>query len=255
MSASRLACIHSGTARAREGHDSLARRFAFVEPEDADVIVALGGDGFLLHCLHDYLGLGKPIYGMNRGTVGFLLNEFRDEGLLERVEAAKEIVLHPLRAAVQTVHGGSHHSLAFNEVSLLRHARQSAHIQVSISGRERLSRLVCDGVLVATAAGSTAYNLSARGPIIPFGSNVLALTPISPFRPRRWQGALLPHDVVVEFRILHPEKRPVSAAADFTEIPDVASVFVEEDRSRSVRVLFDPGHSLDERIFHEQFVA
>jgi NAD+ kinase len=251
----RLSCLHSGTAHAREGHDDLARRFEFVEPERADVIVALGGDGFLLHCFHDYLTLGIPIYGMNRGTVGFLLNEFREGGLVERIRSAKEVVLHPLRASIQTVHGGSHHALAFNEVALLRHARQSAHIHVSISGRERLSRLVCDGVLVSTAAGSTAYNLSARGPIIPLGSNVIALTPISPFRPRRWQGALLPHDAVVEFRILDPEKRPVSAAADFAEVPDVASVIVAEDRSRSVRVLFDPDHSLEERIFDEQFVA
>ena len=251
----RIACLHSGTAQARAGYDDLARCYEFVEPADDDVIVALGGDGFLLHCIHDYHSRDIPIYGMNRGTVGFLLNEFREESLDERIGSAAEEVLHPLRASVQTIHGGSHHALAFNEVALLRHARQSAHIHVSINGRERLSRLVCDGVLVSTAAGSTAYNLSARGPIIPLGSNVIALTPISPFRPRRWQGALLPHDSVVEFRILEPEKRPVSAAADFAEVPDVASVIVAEDRSRSVRVLFDPGHSLEERIFDEQFVA
>lgn len=190
--------------------------------EQADVIVALGGDGFLLHTMHEYLGTGLPIYGMNRGTVGFLLNGFSTEDLLQRLNETRYQTLYPLSMTATSTTGETYTALAFNEVALLRYSQQSAHIRVSINGQERLENLVCDGIMVATPAGSTAYNLSARGPIIPLGSNVLALTPVSPFRPRRWHGALLPHTATVQFDILDPESRPVAASADSLEIRSAA---------------------------------
>ena len=208
----------------------------------------------MLQTIHEHMKFGLPIYGMNRGTIGFLLNQFRPNGLLDRLNRAREHTLNPLAMKARTVDGQTVSALAFNEVALLRYSQQSANIRVSINGKERLENLVCDGIMVATPAGSTAYNLSARGPIIPLGSNVLALTPVSPFRPRRWHGALLPHSATVEFKILEAQRRPVGASADSFEVRNVAHITVYEDHSQSACILFDPDHSLEERIFNEQFV-
>jgi len=249
----RIACVAADNERARGGLKILAQRYDFVSLEEAEAIVVLGGDGFMLHALHTYMERGLPIYGMNRGTVGFLMNEFHEEGLQDRIRTARQETLYPLCMTARTADGKEHEALAFNEVALIRYSQQSANIRVSVDGMERLDKIICDGILVATPAGSTAYNLSAHGPIIPIGSNLLALTPVSPFRPRRWQGALVPHTSVVDFTILDPRKRPVGAAADSTEVRDVVSVTVKEDHSKSVKVLFDKGHSLEERIIREQF--
>jgi NAD+ kinase len=254
MNIKRIACVSSNSPQALDGLKRLSQSIPLVPVEEADVIVALGGDGFLLQTMHDYLDSGLPIYGMNRGTVGFLLNEFGSKGLLQRLNNAQRHILYPLRMTATTLSGERHKALAFNEVALLRYSQQSAHIRVLINGRQRLENLICDGIMVATPAGSTAYNLSARGPIIPLGSNVLALTPVSPFRPRRWHGALLPHTATIEFEILNPAKRPVGAAADSFEVREVAHVAVYEDMAQPACILFDPGHSLEERIFGEQFV-
>ena len=244
----------SDSDEAQAAYDRLTRRYDHVPLEAADVIVALGGDGFMLHSLHRYMDLDKPIYGMNCGTVGFLMNNYSEDGLLERLEEAEEAVVHPLRMRARTAKGEEIDALAINEVSLLRETRQTARIRISIDSQVRLEELICDGVLVATPAGSTAYNLSAHGPIIPIDANILALTPISAFRPRRWRGALLPHDAKVRFELLEPEKRPVSAVADTTEVRDVVDVHVEEAGETSLRMLFDKGHNLAERILREQFV-
>ena len=249
----KLACIASDLPAGPEGCAELQRRYPLVPVEQADVIIALGGDGLMLHSMHKYLHRGVPIYGMNRGTVGFLMNQFCAEDLIARVQAAKAEVLHPLRMVATTAAGKSHRRLAFNEVSLIRHGHQTVHLRVVINGVERIDKLVGDGVLVATPAGSTAYNLSAHGPIIPVGAGLLAVTPISPFRPRRWRGALLPNTVVIEFFNLDPARRPASASADFREVRHVVSVAIREDRQQAFRVLFDPGHSLEERMFSEQF--
>ncbi|WP_142849961.1 NAD kinase [Telmatospirillum sp. J64-1] len=232
----------------------LRHRYGHTPPEKADVIVALGGDGFMLECLHRHIDRKVPIYGMNRGTVGFLMNVYSEEGLMERLERAEAVQLHPLRMQTLTMNGEEHEALAINEVSLLRETRQAAKIRISIDGKMRMEELVCDGVLVATPAGSTAYNLSAHGPIVPMGAGVLALTPISAFRPRRWRGALLSHKVTVEFSILEGAKRPVSAVADYTEVRDVARVTVREARDKALSLLFDPEHNLEERIIAEQFL-
>ncbi|HEY7979816.1 MAG TPA: NAD kinase [Rhizomicrobium sp.] len=220
----------------------------------ADIIIALGGDGFMLQTLHHFLGSKKPIYGMNLGSVGFLMNEYRDEGLPERLAAAEPAHVHPLRMKATTTAGQSIDALAFNEVSLLRETRQAAKIRISVDDKVRIKELICDGVLISTPAGSTAYNLSAHGPILPIDAALLALTPISAFRPRRWHGALLSHRARTRFEILEPVKRPVSAVADDREVRNVAQVDVAEDRSISMTMLFDAGHSLDERILAEQFV-
>lgn len=254
MSFEKIACVASTSPEAREGLRQLSEALPLVPVGEADIIVALGGDGFLLRTLHEYLDCGLPIYGMNRGTVGFLLNDYGCENVLERLNSAQPHLLHPLRMTATTLSGKRHKALAFNEVALLRYSQQSAHVRVLINGRQRLDNLICDGIMVATPAGSTAYNLSARGPIIPLGSNVLALTPVSPFRPRRWNGALLPHTATVEFEILDPEKRPVGVSADSFEVREVTHVAVCEDSSIHACVLFDPDHSLEERIFSEQFV-
>ena len=219
---------------------------------DADVIVALGGDGFMLQTLHAFLGTGKPIYGMNLGSVGFLMNEYRPEQLIERLNAAERAVVHPLRMKAYSAHGTTE-ALAFNEVSLLRQARQAAKICIIVDQRVRIAELICDGVLVSTPAGSTAYNLSAHGPILPIDAALLALTPISAFRPRRWHGALLPHRAHVRFEVRESGKRPVSAVADDFEVRDVSAVDVAEDRSITMTMLYDAGHNLDERILAEQF--
>src|SRR6201985_2300011 len=238
---------------AAEALKAMRERHADAGAANADIIVALGGDGFMLQTLHAFLGTGKPIYGMNLGSVGFLMNEYRTENLIERLAAAERAVVHPLR---MTAHGakGRVEALAFNEVSLLRETRQAAKLSIQVDERVRIAELICDGVLVSTPAGSTAYNLSAHGPILPIDAALLALTPISAFRPRRWHGALLPHRARTRFEIRDPKKRPVSAVADNLEVRNVASVDVAEDRSISMTKLFDAGHSLDERILAEQFV-
>lgn len=250
---SRLAFTASERPEAEEARDRLKARYGDFSEDEAQVIVALGGDGFMLETLHRRLANGRPIYGMNRGSVGFLMNEYSEEGLLERINAAEQALIHPLAMTAVDTHGGRHQAVAINEVSLLRQTRQTAKLRISIDGKVRLAELFCDGALVATPAGSTAYNLSAHGPIIPMDAQVLALTPISAFRPRRWRGALLPHRAKVSFEILEPEKRPVSAVADNFEVRDVLEVHVAEDRSISLQMLFDAGRSLEERVLAEQF--
>src|ERR1700744_3867395 len=237
---------------AAEALKTMRQRHKDAGAADADIVVALGGDGFMLQTLHAFLGTGKPIYGMNLGSVGFLMNEYRTENLIERLEAAERAVVHPLR---MTAHGakGKVEALAFNEVSLLRETRQAAKLSILVDERVRIAELICDGVLVSTPAGSTAYNLSAHGPILPIDAALLALTPISAFRPRRWRGALLPHRARVRFEILENAKRPVSAVADDFEVRDVSAVDVAEDRSIAMTMLYDAGHNLDERILAEQF--
>ncbi|EEW26093.1 NAD kinase [Rhodobacter ferrooxidans] len=221
--------------------------------DKAEVIVALGGDGFMLQTLHDTQKLGLPVYGMNCGTIGFLMNAYEAEGLPERLAAAVEEVIHPLAMRAVTSEGHVHEALAINEVSLLRAGPQAAKLRISIDGRQRLAELVCDGALVATPAGSTAYNYSAHGPILPIGSGVLALTAMAAFRPRRWRGALLPQTAVVRFDVLEPEKRPVMADADGRSVRDVVIVEIRSEAGVSHRILFDPGHGLEERLLNEQF--
>ncbi len=239
-----------------EGQAALANlrlQYDDAGPDDADVIVALGGDGFMLQTLHAFVGRGKAIYGMNLGTVGFLMNEFNEADLIERLAKAEPAKVHPLRMRATTAEQCID-ALAFNEVSLLRQTRQATKLRILVDGKIRISELICDGVLVATPAGSTAYNLSAHGPIIPIDADLLALTPISAFRPRRWRGALLSHRAKVRFEVLETQKRPVSAVADALEVRDVVSVDVAEDRSISMTMLFDAGRNLDERILTEQFM-
>lgn len=216
-------------------------------------MVALGGDGFMLRTLHQMIDHQVPVYGMNAGSLGFLMNEYRENDLIARIEQAEEVELHPLRMVATTVDGTVEEALAINEVSLLRQTYQAAKIRVLIDGKVRLNELVCDGALVATPAGSSAYNLSVHGPIIPIEADILCLTPISAFRPRRWRGALLPHDAKITFEVLHAADRPVSATADNFEVRDVARVEIEEDRDVSLRLLFDAGHNLADRILTEQF--
>ncbi len=250
----RIAFVAADIEAAEKARRSLAKRYGHVPPDRADVIVALGGDGFMLQTLHRYMGRRIPIFGMHRGSVGFLLNEYREYGLVERLARATRVKLHPLRMVATTVRGRKRSALAINEVSLLRQQRQAAKIRILIDGVERLHEVICDGVLLSTPAGSTAYNLSAHGPILPLGANLLAMTPISAFRPRRWRGALLPHTAKVTFEILERDKRPVSATADHTEVRDVVRVEIHEDRSVELTFLFDPEHNLEERVLKEQFV-
>ncbi|MBV8977747.1 MAG: NAD kinase [Alphaproteobacteria bacterium] len=248
--------IHFAAADAPDAQAALKivrERYRDAGEQSCDVIVALGGDGFMLQTLHRFLKLGKPIYGMNLGSVGFLMNEFREDDLEDRLAKAESAQIHPLRMTAHAAEG-AREARAFNEVSLLRQTRQAAKIRIVVDGRPRIEELICDGVMVATPAGSTAYNLSAHGPILPIDADLLALTPISAFRPRRWRGALLSHKARVRFEILEAAKRPVSAVADDLEVRDVTSVDVAEDRSIAMTMLFDAGHSLDERILAEQFV-
>jgi len=252
--ATRQICfVASDTPEASAARARLTARYGTCSQETADVIVALGGDGMMLQALHNHLDNGAPIFGMNFGSVGFLMNDYHEDGLVDRIQAAEQVVVHPLRMTVTDRLGDQHQALAINEVSLLRETRQAAKLRITVDDVVRMDELVCDGALVATPAGSTAYNLSAHGPIIPLQAGVLALTPISVFRPRRWRGALLSHTASIRFDVLEDEKRPVSATADFTEIRDVASVDICEDRSISLRLLFDPGQSLEERVMKEQF--
>jgi NAD+ kinase len=257
FSESRIGLLSSHTEVAKAAEAMLRETYDFEEAESADVLVALGGDGFMLHTLHAMLerGCPKPVFGMNRGTVGFLMNEWRIDGLAQRLGRAKPIRVAPLEMTATTIAGKTFTHAAINEVSLLRETRQTAKIEVLVNGRVALPELACDGVLVATPAGSTAYNLSARGPILPLQARMLALTPISPFRPRRWSGAILPDDTAVCFKVLEPENRPVSATADQFEVRDVVRVEVRLDRQHSLTLLFDPEHALDERIAMEQFAT
>jgi NAD+ kinase len=251
----KLAILAAQNEAARAAQESLAARYGAAPPETADVIVALGGDGFMLETLHRFLGRGTPVYGMHRGSVGFLMNDYREDALPERIAAAQEATLHPLRMRAFRNGEAMAEALAINEVSLLRESRQAAKIRILIDGKERLAELICDGILISTPAGSTAYNLSAHGPIVPLGANLLPLTPISAFRPRRWRGALLPSDAEVVFEILERDKRPVAAVADYTEVRDVSRVEVREARDVSLTLLFDPDHGLSERIIVEQFTV
>jgi NAD+ kinase len=249
----RLGFVASQTPEAQSALSRLSKRYKAVDPSSADVIVALGGDGLMLQTLHRFMGKDVPIYGIHRGSVGFLMNEFHEDGLLERVASAKISVIHPLRMQAENLSGETFEALAINEVHLFRRSAQSARLSISVDGKERLSELVCDGVLVSTPAGSTAYNLSVGGPILPLRARLLALTPISPFRPRRWRGALLPNKAHVKITVLEADKRPVSAVADHTEFRNVLTVSVREERSIDLKLLFDPGHALEERILAEQF--
>lgn len=250
-----LAFLAAETPQSQTALATLQERYGQTAPEDADIVVALGGDGFMLETLHKMLRLKKPVFGMRRGSMGFLLNEYKPERLTDRLARAHKVELHPLCMTARGCHGGTQEAYAFNEVSLLRETRQAAKLRIAVDGVTRLAELVCDGALVSTAAGSTAYNLSAHGPILPLTANLLALTPISAFRPRRWRGALLPSTAKIAFEILESEKRPVSAVADFTEVRDVCHVEIRQDPVTSVTILFDPEENLEERILREQFEA
>jgi NAD+ kinase len=250
-----IAFVAAQTEIAIAARHRLTDIYGDTTPEQSDIIVALGGDGLMLECLHKVLGTPKPVYGMNCGSVGFMMNEFAEPNLRERLARAQPSILHPLRMHAITASGVVEEAVALNDVFLFRQLRQAAKIRIMVDHRERLAELICDGVLISTPAGSTAYNLSAHGPIIPLSSNLLPLTPISAFRPRRWRGALLPSTVDVLFEILEADKRPVAAVADFTEVRDVVSVAVSEDRSISATVLFDPDRALSERIITEQFTV
>jgi NAD+ kinase len=249
----KIAFFASEVEEAQEALRRLTAQYGSVPPPDADAIVALGGDGFMLQTLHRFLNDRIPIYGMNRGSVGFLMNEYREEGLLERLAQAETSRVHPLSMVAYDTQGKASKALAINEVSLFRERYQAAKLKISIDGKVRMEELICDGVLVATPAGSTAYNLSAHGPILPINSSLLALTPISPFRPRRWRGALIPNKAHITVTALETDKRPVSAVADAAEMRQVVRVEIEQARNIDLYMMFDPGHSLDERILAEQF--
>lgn len=249
----RLAFLASNAPSAQAARRGLVERYGDSAPEDAEVIVALGGDGFMLDTLHGTQHLPAPVYGMNRGTVGFLMNEFRPEGLTARLAAAEEAVINPLAMTAITVGGDVHRALAINEVSLLRMHAQAAKLRISVDGKQRMDELICDGALVATPAGSTAYNYSAHGPILPIGADVLAVTAVAAFRPRRWRGAVLNARARVRFDVIEPRKRPVMATADSTSVNNVASVEVQTEFHIEHKLLFDPGHGLEERLIREQF--
>jgi len=255
MAAPRLAFAAADRPEAEAARRRLADLYGDTSADQADVVVALGGDGFMLETLHKALENQKPIFGMNRGSVGFLMNDYEEAGLVERIAKAAATVIHPLAMHAVTVSGDARSGLAINEVSLLRQTRQSAKLAISVDDRVRLDELICDGVMVATPAGSTAYNLSAHGPVIPLGAGILALTPISAFRPRRWRGALLPHTASVTFDILESDKRPVSAVADDLEVRNVARVEIAERRDLALTMLFDAHRSYEERVLAEQFAS
>ena len=250
----RIAFLASRAPVAQTAKTAMVSRYGNVAKEEAEVIVALGGDGFMLDTLHDTIDLDAPVYGMNRGTIGFLMNEYSESGLIARLEAAEEEIINPLSMRAMDAEGRVHRALAINEVSLLRAGPQAAKLKISVDDRERMAELVCDGALVSTPAGSTAYNYSAHGPILPIGSDVLALTAIAAFRPRRWRGALLPSNATVRFDVLEPDKRPVMADADSRSVRDVISVEIQSAPEIAHRILFDPGHGLEERLIREQFV-
>lgn len=250
----KIAFAASAVPIAQEALARLSAHYGSVPEAEADVIVALGGDGFMLDTLHRVQGLRAPVYGMNRGTVGFLMNEYHEAGLLERLEAAEEAVLNPLAMRATCADGSVHEGLAINEVSMLRQGPQAARLRITVDGRLRMAELVCDGALVSTPAGSTAYNYSAHGPILPIRSEVLALTAIAPFRPRRWRGALLSKSARVRIEVQEPDKRPVMADADSRSVRDVVTVEIRSAPEIEHKILFDPGHGLEERLIQEQFV-
>ncbi len=251
----RLAFVASKTPEGQAQLAELGTRYGQCAPAESDVIVALGGDGFMLQTLHRNFALGKPVFGINAGSVGFLMNQFRADGLPERIAQAQATRIKPLEMIATTETGASVGAVAFNEVSLLRQTKQAAKLRISVNDQTRLEELICDGILVATPAGSTAYNFSAHGPILPLGSEVLAMTPICPFRPRRWRGAILPAGTAVRLEILEPYKRPVSATADTFEVRDVAEVIIREAPDKAMTLLFDPEHSMEQRILDEQFTV
>jgi len=255
MPRDKIAVLASGSETAQAALRSLRQRYNFVTPDQADVIIALGGDGFMLHTLHRFMDRGMPVYGMNRGSVGFLMNAYSEEDLPARIAQASEEILHPLRMRAHDADGEITQALAINEVALTRDSAQAAKLRISVDGTVRMEQLIGDGVLVATPAGSTAYNLSAHGPIVPIGSGILALTPISAFRPRRWRGALLSNKAKIVFDVLEQRKRPVLAVADSNEVRNAVRVEVEESRSQELRLLYDPQHNLDARIITEQFAT
>lgn len=256
-----IGIIADKNEKAQEAMAAIESKYDIVVLNDAkgaeyvDIIIALGGDGFMLHILHDYIDFNIPIYGMNCGTVGFLMNGFETDNLLNRIENARKTRIHPLIAIAKNIKGQIKEELAFNEVSLLRKTGQAAKIAIYIDNHCQLEEMVSDGILVSTPAGSSAYNFSVGGSIVPIRANILAITPISPFRPRRWRGALLPNNVTIRFDILESKKRPVNAVADFRDIKDIASIEIKEDKDQYVELLFDPGHSLEERILREQFIT
>jgi NAD+ kinase len=249
----RVAIVASEAESAQAALSELVQLYPTVDPDRAELVVALGGDGFMLQTLHRFIDRGIPIYGMHRGSVGFLMNAYRPDELMARLERAETVTLYPLAMTATRASGEIIEELAINEVALIRQSPQVAKIRISVDGIVRLPELMCDGVLVATPAGSTAYNLSAHGPILPLGTDVLALTPISPFRPRRWRGAILPHDAVVRFDMVEGVKRPVTVSADSTEVRDVISVEVKETRKAAINLLFDREFNLQERVLQEQF--
>ena len=249
-----VAFVASQHSEAQQALAQFKARYPHTDPDEADVVVVLGGDGFMLETLHRHMERDVPIFGMNRGSVGFLMNVFGEDHLMDRLARAQPIRLNPLRMVAEDMGGVRHEALAINEVSLLRETRFAAKLRLLVDGIERMPEMICDGVLVATPAGSTAYNFSANGPIVPLGARLLALTPLSVFRPRHWKGAILPHDVAVTIEVLTPELRPVSATADYTEVRNVTRVVVREDRAVSLTLLFDPEHNLEERIVKEQFL-
>ncbi len=253
----KLAIRASQRPEAQDARKRLVKKYGDHDAADADAIVALGGDGFMLETLRRHMTLlrrGLPVYGMNKGTIGFLMNEYQDDDLMDRIRAAKPATIRPLKMTAEAP-GGIFEELAFNEVSLYRQTRQAAHIKINVDGKVRMDRLIADGVLLATPAGSTAYNLSAHGPVIPLGADILALTPISSFRPRRWRGALLNAKAKVILENLDTDKRPISATADSREIRNVSRVSIEQDMDTSLTLLFDPDHALDEKILREQFAT
>ena len=258
-----ISCIADNSKIAQAAYSEISANYNIVDvtkkrgsssSDTTDVIVVLGGDGFMLQTMHQYMARNIPFYGMNCGTVGFLMNSYSPHNLIERIEKARAHILHPLRMYARTIQGKSHELLAINEVSIFRQSRQAAKIRITIDHVVRISEMIADGILIATPAGSTAYNSSANGPIIPLGANVLALTPLAPFRPRHWRGALLNHNSSVSFEALDPIKRPMNAVADFTEVRDVVNVAIQEDQKTSIKLLFDPEHNLEERIIKEQFM-
>lgn len=249
----RIAFVASTHEEAVAAREALAKRYGAVTLDKANVVVALGGDGFMLQTLHELRDSGTPIYGMNRGSVGFLMNDYALENLPERLAAAQRTVIHPLVMEATDANGKKHTAPAINEVSVFRQSYQAAKLKLTVDGKVRMDELICDGVLVATPAGSTAYNLSAHGPILPINASLLALTPLSPFRPRRWRGALLPDRAKIDIEVLEADKRPVNAVADHFEVRGAVKVSARMDMASSMVMLFDPGHSLDERILREQF--
>lgn len=254
MSFKTVGFVAARNAEAQDALQRLTERYEHVDPAEADVVVALGGDGFMLRALHMAMDRRAPVYGMNRGSIGFLMNAYEEEDLIARLEKAQSADLHPLRMIAIDTNGEKHEALAINEVSVLRETRLASKIRIKVDNIERMSELISDGVLVATPAGSTGYNASAHGPIVPIGAELLALTPISAYRPRRWRGALLPQRSAVEIEILDYDERPVSAVADYYEVRNVKRVTISQDRSKTTTLLFDPEHNLEERIVKEQFL-